>query len=775
MGTKKASKKDKKEKKDKKDKKDKKEKKEKKRKRVNSTDEHDEDTSDREYWFAEAIQAQEIVETAKEILPQAVEAETKHPTSAEEVGDDWEVNLFGESPGSSVEDVCDKVAEPICDDAELGGPSDDIPSVTEADSALPVAQISSASPRKDLSRDAALAVATESTSVEAVPPTAADARVAPCQTPELPEASPPSVPAEGEGLAALQADDSVVSNPVAANIEKPPFAAELGSLAVGRNIVCDSIDGSAQFLGKEGHADIVVRMKEVMQHGFEEKKRLLTKLADDFVQCIEAEDLDLFVLLLQNAVSERRRLARRSVWEAAEAKLKACKDARAKAKAQADVEACGRGQTLQQNDMRDNPGPADEVVTRESVNPRVKDNETVPLLAPAKDSSTPKDSPMSHIYAKKQLVATEVAESLDSGAVTEAKKVEGNTSQQEGREAKPKSAAEVAADVAFARVKRSKEPDLQADRIWDICREMQGARVVVQDGHMHTANLRWFVTSMVAAADRANHWETAWQRLLLNDGTRQQVCTAFVRELLKLMTESPEVPQKIADILAWLTRGHRVKLKIVEDVIKEWTARMLAKATQQQAGTKVPEVEELLSALFVHWFPMPKIAGWGWSRVGWSWHEWWKTVGRITKDLSPMASFEVLLRTLESMQKTAGDVIYNQAAWDPSRIEKLQEKLQILAAVQGREELQRLLGSVCLWEAPLPQASTTPPQAPAEQSKPELATVLPTSKAKVGETPWALPVQAAAVPRKRKRQCACDESPVGRSRGGNNLYADDAN
>lgn len=223
--------------------------------------------------------------------------------------------------------------------------------------------------------------------------------------------------------------------------------------------------------------------------------------------------------------------------------------------------------------------------------------------------------------------------------------------------------ARAAAQAAAAKVDQA---------LFSIAEEAQTERVVLRGAEIDAENLRWFALSVLRIATRASHWIEAWVQLNLPEDRRQEVGRCLVAVLLDLaVSDSLVTMHSAADAVAWLSKAQRLKLTIVEDVLAEcWSG----------AEGRCPQAHQFVSRLLFQWFPRPKDCSWGWSRVGWSWREWWRLVEKVLGQLPPSAAFYALRGALEHMQDAETLPIYEQEAWtqEPHRLVTLTEKVTAL-------------------------------------------------------------------------------------------------
>jgi len=234
------------------------------------------------------------------------------------------------------------------------------------------------------------------------------------------------------------------------------------------------------------------------------------------------------------------------------------------------------------------------------------------------------------------------------------------------------------------------------DVIYEMCRIMQSRKNVVVDNEVNIANLTWFVKQVLSVAKKDENWTTAWMQMCVPEEHRREIGLSVIHILLDCMIESRHLMKKVAQGIADLSRWQRIKMSFVQEAMCSFVGRL------SQEMQRLPEAWQVISWLLCHWFPRPRHLRWGWSRVGWSWLDWWKLVERILKDMDQSVAFDVLQYMLELMQEQATAVICEQEdtgerVWSEMKLEKLREKLRNLSGGLDNDELRKKLGSVNIY------------------------------------------------------------------------------
>eukprot|EP00913_Durusdinium_trenchii_P007766 g7292.t1 len=147
-------------------------------------------------------------------------------------------------------------------------------------------------------------------------------------------------------------------------------------------------------------------------------------------------------------------------------------------------------------------------------------------------------------------------------------------------------------------------------------------------------------------------------------------------------------PDKAPLILAELVKGHKVKMRSVEEVFVSFGQNLDGILAINE------EAWQVYAKFLVHVFPKAAAAGWGWSRVGWDWKGWWQFCERCIQSLEPSRSFDVIGLVLKLIQDKEGtDIHSNQArgVWmADDRLAKTLAKLCDLGGCELPEVAERL-------------------------------------------------------------------------------------
>lgn len=249
-------------------------------------------------------------------------------------------------------------------------------------------------------------------------------------------------------------------------------------------------------------------------------------------------------------------------------------------------------------------------------------------------------------------------------------------------------------------------------------------RPIVSDGVLDEARLERVVLQLLkcgvlplhadASSTARARWAKVWHAMLVPADLQVTAVTTLLRlgiEFKDSLEDGHCPSRRVAQLVTELVKGHRVKLRSVEHAVRgsstlcvaptndgedAWLSAVDAcgrrdRGTGLHAGARWRRAQLFCAEVLMQLFPQPAQAGWGWSRVGWSWASWWACVCRVLEEAEPHASFSVIVTSLSLMQECTGMPLLSQEAWqDELRVSKLRAKLLELIVAKDTE-LDRLL------------------------------------------------------------------------------------
>jgi len=207
--------------------------------------------------------------------------------------------------------------------------------------------------------------------------------------------------------------------------------------------------------------------------------------------------------------------------------------------------------------------------------------------------------------------------------------------------------------------------------------ELGEHKVVGPGGTLDEDRLLDFVQRLMSpgVVKRPKDWVEVWATMKIPIESQVDVTKAIVEVGL-----ASEVSDTVPDVLSELVKGHRVKIKAVEEALE-----MLFECGGDEQGC--------LSRFLLLVFPKSPTSEWGWSRVGWSWQQWWGTAERVLDTLEASSSFAVLCDLLRAMEAESGTYLPHQQIWDEKRLETIRYALCRYGSVL-EDELEAATGLV---------------------------------------------------------------------------------
>lgn len=223
--------------------------------------------------------------------------------------------------------------------------------------------------------------------------------------------------------------------------------------------------------------------------------------------------------------------------------------------------------------------------------------------------------------------------------------------------------------------------DMPDDALYQLVGELT-EDPVVQDGLILEDRLNEvFRRLWDGAARKPKDWVAAWQAM----GIPQDCQNEALQKLLNIAFVQTEDPDKAPLILAELVKGHKVKMRSVEEVFVSFGQNLDGILAINE------EAWQVYAKFLVHVFPKAAAAGWGWSRVGWDWKGWWQFCERCIQSLEPSRSFDVIGLVLKLIQDKEGTDIHSNQVWmADDRLAKTLAKLCDLGGCELPEVAERL-------------------------------------------------------------------------------------
>lgn len=227
----------------------------------------------------------------------------------------------------------------------------------------------------------------------------------------------------------------------------------------------------------------------------------------------------------------------------------------------------------------------------------------------------------------------------------------------------------------------SPSPDLSGDSpLYALVGELN-EDPVVEEGLLKEARLKEVLKRLWdGIAQKPKDYCVAWMGMNI-PGERH---AAVLQKLLNMafVSEGHE-PEYAPQIVAELVKGHKIKMTIVEEVLVAFGKNLDGLLAMNE------EAWHVYAYILLHVYPKPAKAGWGWSRVGWTWLGWWKFVEKCVSSLEATKALDVLAMLLRLVQEREGLPLAE--AWsEGGKTKQIITKLGEVGALSQQEVLNRL-------------------------------------------------------------------------------------
>jgi len=208
------------------------------------------------------------------------------------------------------------------------------------------------------------------------------------------------------------------------------------------------------------------------------------------------------------------------------------------------------------------------------------------------------------------------------------------------------------------------------DPLYALIGELGEKKVVTSGGDLDEERLQEYIERLVQpGVAKPKDWIEVWAAM--NIPVEINVHATVVQHIIEIGVSS-EVGDTINEVLAELVKGHRVKIKAVEQAI----------ATIFECGC---DEKDCISKFLLLIFPKSPTSEWGWSRVGWSWKEWWGIAEKILASMESSGAFEVLRSLLSAIETESGTYLPHQQIWDEKRLSLVRAALCRYGGLQEDE------------------------------------------------------------------------------------------
>jgi hypothetical protein len=200
----------------------------------------------------------------------------------------------------------------------------------------------------------------------------------------------------------------------------------------------------------------------------------------------------------------------------------------------------------------------------------------------------------------------------------------------------------------------------EVDPLYALLGELGDNKIVDSENKIMEDKLdAYFERLIVPGVAKPKDWIEVWAAM--NIPVEIAVHSRVVQKIIEIGVQS-EVGDTMGEVLAELVKGHRAKVKAVEDAI----------TTVFECGC---DEKDCIARFLLLIFPKSPTSDWGWSRVGWSWKEWWGIADKIFACLEKSGAFESLRTLLSLIETDSGTYLPHQQIWDEKRLSLVRDAL----------------------------------------------------------------------------------------------------
>jgi len=208
-----------------------------------------------------------------------------------------------------------------------------------------------------------------------------------------------------------------------------------------------------------------------------------------------------------------------------------------------------------------------------------------------------------------------------------------------------------------------------------------GEDPVVTDGELNDARLGDVLRRLWdGAARKPKDWVMAWQTMSIPVEKQGEALQKFLN-----MAFSEAGMERASMVIADLVKAHRLKMRSVEDVLVTFGHNLDGILALNE------DAWHIYAQFLVQVFPKPATAGWGWSRVGWSWASWFKFAEQCIQSLDGARASDALCMVLRLIQERETAPIGEVQGWaEGDKLSKFVAKIAELSACEPIEAAEKL-------------------------------------------------------------------------------------
>lgn len=209
------------------------------------------------------------------------------------------------------------------------------------------------------------------------------------------------------------------------------------------------------------------------------------------------------------------------------------------------------------------------------------------------------------------------------------------------------------------------------DPLYALIGKVSQNKIMDADGNLNPERLDQYLELLIVqkVAKKPKDWVEVWAAMDI-PVTNQVVALEPI-----LAYGLQHAPETMGKILTELLKGHRIKTKTIQDSVVG-------------AFNGQPDMHGILGELFFSIFPKGPQSEWGWSRVGWSWQEWWKITESCFNNIDKASAFDGLAALLDRIEAEGKTPLAKQTMlWNEKRLTQARALLCKFGDVEDENDL----------------------------------------------------------------------------------------
>mmetsp|Transcript_51384 Transcript_51384/g.122104 ORF Transcript_51384/g.122104 Transcript_51384/m.122104 type:complete len:606 (+) Transcript_51384:96-1913(+) len=220
--------------------------------------------------------------------------------------------------------------------------------------------------------------------------------------------------------------------------------------------------------------------------------------------------------------------------------------------------------------------------------------------------------------------------------------------------------------------------EVPEDNLYTITGQLADDPVVV-DGIIQEVRLLEVLKQLWNNLKRPKDWNAAWHAMNIPIEKQSEVLLKFLDMAVVQEADYERAPTIVAD----LVKSLRIKMRSIEEILAAPDCPLLILSD---------DAWEVYANFLARIFPKPSGCGWGWSRVGWSFNQWWQFTEKCILCLDSARAFDVIGRILKLLEEWEGRPLGEvETPWrETGKLDKILGKLVGLQVCEPDEVLFKL-------------------------------------------------------------------------------------